>query len=170
VLIFGHEPGGGTQARCQATSSTLDRTLFFLDGDTGETLSEFVHPRPQTDLENCTWHNYNVVPTRKGYVLVSGNYQSGISVIDFSDPAAPEEIAFADPAPLVEPNPPVGIETGGDWSSYWYDGQHLRERHHERPDHLEALRQSGLGGHRARPPEPTDAGVLVPSASIATSQ
>jgi len=67
-------------------------------------------------------HNYNVVPTRRGYVLVSGNYQSGISVVDFTDTANPEEIAYADPAPLVDPNPPVGIETGGDWSSYWYDG------------------------------------------------
>ena len=126
VLIFGHEPGGGTQARCQATSEVLDRTLFFLDGDTGETLSEFLHPRPQTALENCTWHNYNVVPTRRGKVLVAGNYQSGISVVDFSDPTDPEEIAFADPAPLVDPNPPVGIEGGGDWSSYWYDG-HIYE-------------------------------------------
>jgi len=126
VLIFGHEPGGGSQARCQATSTTLDRTLFFLDGDTGETLSEFVHPRPQTALENCTWHNYNVVPTRRGNVLVAGNYQSGISVVDFSDPENPEEIAFADPAPLIDPNPPVGIELGGDWSTYWYDG-HIYE-------------------------------------------
>ena len=123
VLIFGHEPGGGTQARCQATSSVLDRTLFFLDADTGDTLSEFLHPRPQTALENCTWHNYNVVPQRRGNVLVAGNYQSGISVVDFSDPENPEEIAYADPAPLVDPNPPVGIEGGGDWSTYWYDGR-----------------------------------------------
>jgi hypothetical protein len=122
VLIFGHEPGGGSQAQCQATSSQLNRTLFFLDAETGETLSEFIHPRPQTALENCTWHNYNAVPLRRGNVLVSGNYQSGISVVDFSDPTDPEEIAFADPAPLVDPNPPVGIELGGDWSSYWYDG------------------------------------------------
>ena len=28
-----------------------------------------------------------------------------------------------DPATLVDPNPPVGIELGGDWSSYWYDGR-----------------------------------------------
>jgi hypothetical protein len=125
VLIFGHEPGGGSQARCQATTDTLDRTLFFLDGDTGDTLSEFVHPRPQTALENCTWH-YNVVPTRRGNVLVAGNYQSGVSVVDFSDPENPEEIAFADPAPLIDPNPPVGIELGGDWSTYWYDG-HIYE-------------------------------------------
>ena len=107
VLIFGHEPGGGGQARCQATSSDLNRTLFFLDGETGETLSEFLHPRPQTALENCTWHNYNVVPLTAGGTFWSrGNYQSGISVVDFSDPEDPEEIAFADPAPLVEPEQP----------------------------------------------------------------
>lgn len=41
-------------------------------------------------------------------------------------PGAPEEIAFADPAPLDDPNPPVGIEGGGDWSTYWYDG-HIYE-------------------------------------------
>src|ERR671915_1814509 len=126
VLIFGHEPGGGTQARCQATSSELDRTLFFLDAEDGDVEAEFIHPRPQTAVENCTWHNYNVVPSLRRDVLVSGNYQSGISVIDFTDEDDPEEIAYADPAPLVDPNPPVGIEGGGDWSSYWYDG-HIYE-------------------------------------------
>ncbi|HEV2951287.1 MAG TPA: hypothetical protein VGZ51_04195, partial [Actinomycetota bacterium] len=63
-----------------------------------------------------------VVPTDKRYVMVSGNYQSGISVIDFTDTANAREIAYADPAPLVDPNPPVGIELGGDWSTYWYKG------------------------------------------------
>jgi hypothetical protein len=116
VLIFGHEPGGGGQPQCQATSPEVNRTLFFLDADTGDTVGTFIHPRPQTDQENCTWHNYNVVPTDRGYVLVSGNYQSGISVVDFSDPANAEEIAYADPAPLTP------TRVGGDWSSYWYNG------------------------------------------------
>jgi hypothetical protein len=122
VLIFGHEPGGGGQAQCQATSSVLNRTLFFLDGETGDTLGTFLHPRPQTSLENCTWHNLNVVPTNKGYIGVAGNYQSGISVFDFTNLSNIKEIAYADPAPLVDPNPPVGIELGGDWSTYWYNG------------------------------------------------
>jgi PA domain/LVIVD repeat len=122
VLVFGHEPGGGTQARCQASSALVDRTLFFYDHE-GNQLGTFVHPRPQSALENCTWHNYNVVPTDRGRILVSGNYQSGISVLDFTDPANVREIAFADPAPLVDPDPPIGIEGGGDWSSYWYDGR-----------------------------------------------
>lgn len=123
VLIFGHEPGGGTQARCQATSSVVDRTLFFFEARTGTLLGEFLQPRPQTNLENCTWHNYNVVPTDKRYVMVSGNYQMGISVIEFTDPANAYEVAYADPAPLVNPNNPAAIETGGDWSTYWYNGR-----------------------------------------------
>jgi hypothetical protein len=119
VLIFGHEPGGGSQARCQATSSTVDKTLFFFDSETGASLGEFVNPRPQTATENCTWHNYNVVPTRRGYILVSAQYQGGISVVDFSDPADAKEIAYADPAPLSE----TQLILGGDWSDYWYNGR-----------------------------------------------
>ena len=122
ILIFGHEPGGGGEARCQATSSVVDRTLFFFDARTGTSAGTFLHPRPQTSTENCTWHNYNVVPTDKRYVLVSGNYQSGISVLDFTDPANATEIAFADPAPLST----TSLIGGGDWSSYWYDG-HIYE-------------------------------------------
>ena len=123
VLIFGHEPGGGGQARCQATSAEVDRTLFFLNADTGDTVGTFLHPRPQSASENCTWHNVNVVPTDKRYVLVAGNYQSGISVVDFTDPSNASEIAYADPAPLVHPTTPGGIVAGGDWSTYWYDGR-----------------------------------------------
>jgi PA domain/LVIVD repeat len=122
VLIFGHEPGGGTQARCQATSAAVDRTIYFYDHE-GNQLGTFLHPRPQTATENCTWHNYNVVPTDKGRILVAGNYQSGISVLDFTDPANVREIAYADPAPLINPDDPAAIEGGGDWSSYWYDGR-----------------------------------------------
>jgi len=123
LVIFGHEPGGGGQAQCQATSPLVNRTLFFFDADTGAPEGTFVHPRPQTNTENCTWHNYNIVPTNKAYVLVAGNYQSGISVVDFSDPANAEEIAYADPDPLINPANPNAIELGGDWSTYWYDGR-----------------------------------------------
>ncbi|MGH3010720.1 MAG: PA domain-containing protein [Gaiellaceae bacterium] len=128
ILVFGHEPGGGSQAQCQATSAEVNRTVFFVDVDTGDIVGSFVHPRPQTDLENCTWHNYNIVPLKNKnrkprYVLVSSAYQAGTNVVDFSDPANAKEIAYADPPPLVDPNPPVGIEVGGDWSTYWYNGR-----------------------------------------------
>jgi hypothetical protein len=119
VIIFGHEPGGGSQARCQESSSTVDRTLFFFDTDTGAQVGAFVNTRFQTATENCTWHNYNVVPTPGGYVLVAAQYQGGISVVDFSDPANAKEIAYADPAPLSE----TQLILGGDWSDYWYNGR-----------------------------------------------
>jgi hypothetical protein len=139
--IFGHEPGGGSSSRCQVTGAPIPgtdpplvqtdlmKTLFFIDVEAGEIAGTFLHPRPQTSTENCTWHNLNAVPLRKKggeqrYVLVSGNYQSGISVVDFSDPANAKEIAYADPPPLVNPDPSTtGIELGGDWSSYWYNGR-----------------------------------------------
>ena len=119
VLIFGHEPGGGAGARCQATSSVTDRSLFFFEASTGTLLGTILHPRPQTAQENCTWHNFNVVPSDKRHVLVAGNYQSGTSVVEFTDPAAAQEIAFADPAPLS----PTSLILGGDWSTYMYDGR-----------------------------------------------
>jgi hypothetical protein len=37
--------------------------------------------------------------------------------VDFTNPAAAKEIAYADPAPLV----PTLL--GGDWSTYWYNGR-----------------------------------------------
>ena len=122
-IIVGHEPGGGGGARCQETSDPLERTFFFVEAATGASAGQFTLPRTQTSVENCTTHNYNVVPTDKRYILVSGNYQSGISVVDFTDVENAYEFAYADPAPLIDPNPPVGIELGGDWSSYWYNGR-----------------------------------------------
>ena len=127
-VVFGHEPGGGSQAQCQATSSITNRSLFFFEADTGASAGSFVHPRPQTATENCTWHNFNIVPLREKdgkprYVLVAGNYQSGLSVVDFSNPANAQEIAYADPPPLVNPQDPAAIELGGDWSTYWYNGR-----------------------------------------------
>ena len=118
TLIFGHEPGGGGQAQCQATSPEVNKTMFFFEARTGAELGRWVLPRPQTSTENCTIHNYNVVPHAKRDVVVSGNYQSGISVVDFTNPASAVEIAYADPAPLST----TSLVVGGDWSSYWYDG------------------------------------------------
>ncbi|HVM11959.1 MAG TPA: hypothetical protein VM638_05735, partial [Actinomycetota bacterium] len=119
ILIFGHEPGGGSQAQCQSTSSVTNRTIYFFEPRTGAALGSYVHPRPQSAQENCTWHNFNVVPSDHGHVFVSGNYQSGILVVDFTNPATPHLVAHADPARLGTGS---GITLGGDWSTYWYDG------------------------------------------------
>jgi hypothetical protein len=121
-LIYGHEPGGGSAARCQATSTIVERSLYFLDPLTGDVKGSMLHPRPQNLRENCTWHNFNVIPTKAGYYATVGSYQSGISVLDFSNPAEPKELAYADPAPLVTDPYTPGIVLGGDWSTYWHNG------------------------------------------------
>lgn len=116
IAIFGHEPGGGGQAECEAQDDRVKRTVWFLDSGSGKELGRWVLPRPQTHEENCTVHNFNTVPSATGNFLVSGNYQSGISVVDFTDPARAREIAYADPEPIQPP------QAAGDWSAYWYDG------------------------------------------------
>ncbi|MGH2691295.1 MAG: LVIVD repeat-containing protein [Actinomycetota bacterium] len=120
IVIFGHEPGGGSQAQCQESSPPVNKTVFFFKASDGAQLGTWMMPRPQTPAENCTIHNFNTVPSATRNILVSGNYQSGISVVDFTDPAQATEIAYADPDRLP------GMQLGGDWSSYWYNG-HIYE-------------------------------------------
>jgi hypothetical protein len=127
VIVLGWEPGGGVQAECEASDPDVKKSAFFYDADTGAKLGQWTLPRPQGPDENCTIHNYNVVPTRSGrYVLVSGNYQAGTWVTDFTDPANPVTVAWSDP-PSLGPGPfcsatsPPGCQLGGAWSSYWYN-------------------------------------------------
>ena len=97
------------------------KSFFFFDTDSGEPVGKWTLTRSQLQTENCTLHNYNVVPTKHDDILVHGSYQSGIGVLDFSNRANAREIAFADPAPLP-PTSTGGTQDGGDWSSYFYNG------------------------------------------------
>jgi hypothetical protein len=116
IVIFGHEPGGGVAPRCTESTPDVDKSLFFFDAATGDELGRWVLPRPQSDSENCTIHNLNVVPLANGNnVLVHGSYQSGVSVVDFTDPAHAVELAYSDP-PAIDPP-----DLGGSWSAYWYN-------------------------------------------------
>lgn len=118
VLVLGWEPGGGAAPRCRTEDADIYKSKFMYDADTGEKLGQWVLPRPQDGAgENCTVHNYNLVPLRSGrYVAVGGHYQAGTWVVDFTDPATPETVAYSDPDPIQ----PVNL--GGAWSSYWYNG------------------------------------------------
>jgi hypothetical protein len=127
VLVLGWEPGGGAEARCTADSPDIDKSMFFYDADTGAKVGQWVLPRPQSEDENCTIHNYNVVPLRSGrYVAVGGHYQAGTWAVDFTDPAHPVTIGYSDPGPLGTVTHAVTgatiNELGGAWSSYWYNG------------------------------------------------
>jgi hypothetical protein len=132
VLVAGWEPGGGSAAECEATDPDVDKSLFFYDASTGAKLGQWVLPRPQGADENCTVHNFNIVPLRSGrYVAVSGNYQAGTWVTDFTDPANPVTLAWSDPeslgpGPFCDPDGsgplPGQCQLGGAWSSYFYNG------------------------------------------------
>ena len=98
------------------------RTLFFIDPLTGETKGTMLHPRPQNSRENCTWHNFNVVPTKAGYYATVGSYQSGISVFDFSNPARAARDRLRRSGPAHRHAASTAIVLGGDWSTYWHNG------------------------------------------------
>jgi hypothetical protein len=116
VIILGWEPGGGAAPECEATDPPVKKSMFFYDAATGAKLGQWTLPRPQSADENCTIHNYNIVPLRSGrYMAVSGNYQAGTWVTEFTDPANPATVAWSDPPPLVP------TQLGGAWSSYWYN-------------------------------------------------
>ena len=117
VIVFGHEPGGGVSPECEETDTKKNRRLFFYDGRNGNKLGTWLMPRAQSSTENCTLHNYNIVPLPSGRdVVVLAAYQAGTSVVDFTDPAHARELAWTDPPP-IEP-----FDIGGAWSSYWYNG------------------------------------------------
>lgn len=126
VLVLGWEPGGGAAPECEASDPDIKKAMFFYDAATGTKLGQWVLPRAQSAAENCTVHNYNIVPLRSGrYVAVSGNYQAGTWVTDFTNPASPTTIAWSDPAALPPVTTPAGTvvnELGGAWSTYWYNG------------------------------------------------
>ena len=116
VVIMGWEPGGGSNPECEATDPPVTKSMFFYDADTGAKLGQWTLPRPQSSTENCTIHNYNIVPLRSGrYIAVGGHYQAGTWVTDFTNPASPTTVAWSDPPPLVP------TQLGGAWSSYWYN-------------------------------------------------
>jgi hypothetical protein len=116
VVILGWEPGGGSLPECEATDPPVKKSMFFYDADTGAKLGQWTLPRPQSAAENCTIHNYNIVPLRSGrYIAVGGHYQAGTWVTEFTNPASPQTVAWSDPPPLVP------TQLGGAWSSYWYN-------------------------------------------------
>jgi hypothetical protein len=133
VIILGWEPGGGLQAECEEQDPPVKKSFFFYDADDGSKLGQWTLPRPQGSNENCTLHNYNLVPLRNGRdLLVSGNYQAGDWVVDLTDPANAETVAWSDPPPAPVPpglgDPPIFCTAGGGcaltgaWSTHWYDG------------------------------------------------
>ena len=63
-------------------------------------------------------HNGSLIPVPGRDIEVQAWYQGGVSVMDFTDPAQPFEIAYFDRGPID----PKMLILGGFWSTYWYNG------------------------------------------------
>lgn len=101
---FGYERGA------DAVYSLVDETLTLQ--------SYFKIPREQDDLEKCTAHSGSTLPIPDRFVVAQAWLEGGVSVIDFTDPTAPVELAWYD-------KPTYGYSksyTAGIWAVYYYNG------------------------------------------------
>ena len=77
----------------------------------------------EAERYRCTTHNYNMIPMRKKgrYIAVSAYYTGGWSMVNFSDPSNPKEMAHY--------LPQVGGALPDMWSTYWYNGRIYSNEH-----------------------------------------
>jgi hypothetical protein len=119
-VVFTDEWGGGLQPRCRANDPNkwgADAIFNLKDGKLSP-VGYYKMPAAQTDSENCVAHNGSLVPIPGRDIEVQAWYQGGVSVMDFTDPAHPYEIAYFDRGAID----PKSLVLGGEWSAYWYNG------------------------------------------------
>lgn len=119
-VVFTDEWGGGLGARCRANDPNKwgANAVFRLADNKLSFANYYKLPAAQGDSENCVAHNGSLVPVPGRDIKVQGWYQGGVSVMDFTDPDHPMEIAYFDRGP-VDQNMLV---LAGSWSAYWYNG------------------------------------------------
>lgn len=122
VVVFTDEWGGGSAPRCRASDpATWGANAIFRIGEGGdmELAGYYKLPVPQSETENCVAHNGSIIPVPGRDIMAQAWYQGGLSLMDFTDPENPYEIAFFDRGPLsIE-----SLFTGGYWSTYWFNGR-----------------------------------------------
>jgi hypothetical protein len=119
-VVFTDEWGGGLGARCRPNDPNKwgADAIFRLKDDKLSFANYYKLPAAQSDTENCVAHNGSLIPVPGRDIEVQAWYQGGISVMDFTDPANPFEIAYFDRGPID----PKVLVLGGEWSAYWYNG------------------------------------------------
>jgi len=119
-VVFTDEWGGGLGPRCRPTDPNKwgADAIFHLHDDKLTFAGYYKMPAAQGDTENCVAHNGSLIPVPGRDIEVQAWYQGGISVMDFTDPAKPYEIAYFDRGAID----PKLLVLGGDWSAYWYNG------------------------------------------------
>ncbi|MEQ5788370.1 DUF305 domain-containing protein [Erythrobacter sp. NFXS35] len=119
-VIFTDEWGGGGRPRCKASDPKTwgaNAVYDIVDGQL-EFRAHYKLPAPQSDKENCVAHNGSIIPVPGRDLFAQAWYQGGLSVMDFTDSANPQEIAYFDRGPINDEQ----LVLGGYWSVYWYNG------------------------------------------------
>jgi hypothetical protein len=119
-VVFTDEWGGGLGARCRPNDPNKwgADAIFSLKDDKLTFANYYKMPAAQGDTENCVAHNGSLIPVPGRDIEVQAWYQGGVSVMDFTDPEHPYEIAYFDRGPID----PKMLVLGGEWSAYWYNG------------------------------------------------
>lgn len=119
-VVFTDEWGGGLGARCRPNDPNKwgADAIFNLHDSKLSLAGYYKLPAAQGDTENCVAHNGSLVPVPGRDIEVQSWYQGGISVMDFTDPAHPMEIAYYDRGAIDAKT----LVLGGYWSAYWYNG------------------------------------------------
>ena len=137
-VVFTDEWGGGTSPMCQASSMMEMGGNAILSVDKKKKYKQhsyFKIPSAQTAEENCVSHNGGLIPVPGRDIMVQGWYQGGVSVMEFTDPDKPQELAYFDrgaidppagadvPAPPAQPGGRGNRGTiGGSWGAYYWNG------------------------------------------------
>ncbi len=119
-VVFTDEWGGGTAARCRATDqlSWGANAIYDIVGGQLVFRSYYKLPVAQVNQENCVSHLPSLIPVPGRDIMTQAWYQGGVSVIDFTDSANPQEIAYYDRGPISA----TSLVLGGLWSTYYYNG------------------------------------------------
>jgi hypothetical protein len=119
-VVFTDEWGGGMGARCRANDPNIwgANAVFRLNNNKLSFASYYKLPAAQGESENCVAHNGSLIPVPGRDIKVQAWYQGGISIMDFTEPERPVEIAYFDRGAID----PRMLVMGGFWSAYWYNG------------------------------------------------
>ncbi|KPP81118.1 MAG: putative secreted protein [Oceanicaulis sp. HLUCCA04] len=121
AVVFTDEWGGGVAARCtsEAPANWGANLIATIQGNVLRGQRFFKLPSIQGESENCVAHNGSLVPVPGRDIMVQAWYQGGISLMDFTDPQNPFEIAYFDRGPVDADN----LYVAGYWSAYWHNGR-----------------------------------------------
>ena len=120
-VVFTDEWGGGIGARCRAEDPSTWGADMVATIENRTLRGRAFHklPSAQDADENCVAHNGMIIPVPGRDLMVQAWYQGGVSIMDFTDPARPVEIASFDRGPVEEGK----LFVAGSWSAYWFNGR-----------------------------------------------